>query len=578
MCGIAGFVNFVPRPQGVLLARAMSMANALMHRGPDAYGAWADPEAGFATGHRRLSIVDLSEAGAQPMVSSDGRWVISYNGEVYNAPEVRAELEAKGYSFRSHSDTEIILEACAEWGVRLAIPRFIGMFALCLWDRRERRLWLMRDWLGIKPLYWGRFGDLVIFGSELKALRAHDGWTPEIDRQAMAVFLRFGYVPAPLSIYRGVEKLAPGTILEVGPGEVPRIAPFWTLSETVGRALSSPFRGNDGEAEEALHELLGDAVRRRMVADVPIGAFLSGGIDSSTIAALMQEASNRPVRTFSIGFHEEGYDEARHAAAVAAHLGTDHTELYVTPDEARNVIPRLPEIYDEPFADASQIPTVLVSEMTRRHVTVALSGDGGDELWCGYDRYFQAAALRPFDSVPMPLRRLLAQVLELIPGRAWDTAALAVPARWRPTTSGHKVRRLTELLNADRERLYLELLSHWHDAGALLGEREPDTIVTDPALKRIAGDDMARLQYIDTLTYLPDDILCKVDRASMAVALEVRVPMIDHRVVELSWRMPRTMHVRHGKTKWLLRRLLARYVPDALVDRPKMGFSVPIDR
>jgi len=578
MCGIAGFVTFKPASADALAGWAKRMADAITYRGPDASGVWTDAGAGFATSHRRLSIVDLSEAGAQPMQSACNRYVISYNGEVYNAPEVRAELEALGYRFRGHSDTEVILESCAEWGVEKAIPRFIGMFALCVWDTQDRRLWLVRDRLGIKPLYWGRFDGLLVFGSELKALRAHQGWTAETDPQAISSYLRFGYIPSPLSIYRGIHKLAPGTMLTVAPEEEPRTIAFWQLNEVVKAARANPFRGDDQEAENALHAILGDAVRRRMVADVPLGAFLSGGIDSSTIVALMQEASARPIRTFSIGFHEQGYDEAQHAAAIANHLHTEHTELYVTPSEARDVIPRLPEIYDEPFADSSQIPTFLVSQMTRRHVTVALSGDGGDELFCGYGRYFHAAALQPqFNRVPPALRRLAARALEPIPTRAWDIVAGAIPPRWRPEGLGHKVSRLRDMLGDDNNRLYLQMLSHWHSPQDLSGQAEPPTIVTDPSIQRIAGDYMAQLQYIDTLTYLPDDILTKVDRASMAVSLEVRVPMIDHRVVAFAWQLPRFMQVRDGQSKWLLRRLLARFVPQSLIDRPKMGFGVPID-
>ena len=579
MCGITGFVDFRPAAEQALLGRATMMADTLRYRGPDAAASWADPAAGFATGHRRLSIVELSEAGAQPMISQSGRFVISYNGEVYNAAEIRPELEAKGYVFRGHSDTEVILEACAEWGVETTVRRLIGMFAFALWDRQTRRLWLVRDRLGIKPLYWGKFGDLLLFGSELKALRAHPGWPVEINRDAIAAFVRFNYIPGPHSIYRNVYKLPPGAILEIGPKGEPRIERFWTLDDAIERARSDPFHGSDAEAEEALATLLGDAVERRMIADVPLGAFLSGGIDSSTVVALMQSRSARPVRTFSIGFEEEEYNEAHHAKAVAQHLGTDHTELYVTHDEARDVIPRLPEIYDEPFADSSQIPTYLISALTRRYVTVALSRDGGEELFCGYTRYFHAKSLRPFLSkVPHPVRQVASSIIRTVPPSAWNRVQTMVPGARHWPNFGGKLHRLADILLHDEDKTYLQLLSHFHNPNALVNDgREPDTIIASSAVRRFIPDYVERMQYVDTLTYLPDDILTKVDRASMAVSLEARVPIIDHRVVELAWRFPARMRLRNGKSKWILRQVLRRFVPDELIDRPKMGFGVPID-
>jgi asparagine synthase (glutamine-hydrolysing) len=579
MCGVTGFVDFQPAAEAALLARATAMADTLVHRGPDAGASWADPNAGFATGHRRLSIVDLSAAGAQPMVSQSGRFVISYNGEVYNASEIRPELEAKGYTFRGHSDTEVILEACAEWGVHTTVRRLIGMFAFALWDRQAQRLWLVRDRLGIKPLYWGQFGNLLLFGSELKALRAHPGWPVEIDRDAIAAFVRFNYIPSPHSIYRNVYKLPPGAILETCARREPRIEPFWALDEAIRGARSDPFRGSDAEAEEALATLLGDAVERRMIADVPLGAFLSGGIDSSTVVSLMQANSARPVRTFSIGFQEQEYNEAHHAKAVARHLGTDHTELYVTPDEARDVIPRLPEIYDEPFADSSQIPTYLISALTRRYVTVALSGDGGDELFCGYNRYLHARSIRPYLSgLPYPVRRGASAFIRAVPPAAWNRTQRLLPARMRWPNIGGKLHKLAGVMLEDEDQTYLRLLSQFDRPRDLVnGGTEPPTIIASEAAKALVPDYVERMQYLDTLTYLPDDILTKVDRASMAVSLEARVPIIDHRVVELAWRFPARMRLRDGKSKWILRRVLRRFVPDALIDRPKMGFGVPID-
>ena len=577
MCGIAGFVDLRPAGEAALRRQAQAMAETLRHRGPDAGACWTDPEAGFATGHRRLSILDLSPAGAQPMVSQSGRFVISYNGEVYNAAELRPELEAKGHLFRGHSDTEVILEGCAEWGVETAVHRLIGMFAFALWDRQSRRLWLVRDRLGIKPLYWGKFGDLLLFASELKALRAHPGWPVEIDRDALTAFMRFGYVPAPHSIYRSIH--APGAIFAFdGRGE-PRIEHYWTLDDTIRRARHNPFTGNDAEAEEALASLLGDAVEGRMIADVPLGAFLSGGIDSSTVVALMQSRSARPVRTFSIGFEEEEYNEAPYAKAVAQHLGTDHTELYVTHEEARDVIPRLSEMYDEPFADSSQIPTYLISALTRRYVTVALSGDGGDELFCGYNRYFHALSIRPYVSiVPFWLRRAGSSAICAVPPRTWDRIQRLVPPSIRRPQFGEKLHKLANVILQDEDQTYRRLLSQFQEPQAIvLGGEEPATLIGSPHAREFMPDYVERMQYLDTLTYLPDDILTKVDRASMAVSLEARVPIIDHRVVELAWRFPSRMRFPNGKSKWILRRVLRRFVPDRLIERPKMGFGVPID-
>jgi asparagine synthase (glutamine-hydrolysing) len=590
MCGITGFVDFKPAAEATLRARATAMADTLRHRGPDAGASWADPSAGFATGHRRLSIVDLSEAGAQPMVSQSKQFVISYNGEVYNAAEIRPELQAKGYMFRGYSDTEVILEACAEWGVRATVHRLIGMFAFALWDRQAHRLWLVRDRLGIKPLYWGQFGKLLLFGSELKALRAHSGWPVEINRDAIAAFVRFSYIPTPHSIYRNVYKLPPGAILEVDSHSEPRIERFWTLDGVIEEARRNPFSGSDADAEEALATLLGDAVERQMIADVPLGTFLSGGIDSSTVVSLMQSKSTRPVRTFSIGFQEEKYNEAHHAKAVANHLGTDHTELYVTHDQARDVIPRLLDIYDEPFADSSQIPTYLISALARRHVTVALSGDGGDELFCGYSWYFQAQSrpylfslpqsVRPYlSTLPHPVFLAASHVIRAVPPWVWNHAQRIVPARMRRPNVGDKLHELAGvILLQDKDETYLQLRSRFPEPNDLVNDAtEPATIIASPAAKHFMPDCVERMQYLDTLTFLPDDILTKVDRASMAASIEARVPLIDHRVVELAWRFPARMRFRDGKSKWILRRVLRHFVPDALIDRPKMGFDVPID-
>ncbi len=556
------------------------MTEALHHRGPDAGDVFVDAAAGLALGHRRLSIVDLTPNGAQPMVSSCGRFVISYNGEVYNADELRPGLEAAGRRFRGHCDTEVIVEGAAVWGVEATVRRLIGMFAMALWDRRDRVLYLVRDRLGIKPLYWADFDGSVVFGSELKALRADDGWTPELDRNALASFLRLGYVPAPHAIYRGAHQLPPGAILAARETGDPVIEPYWSLADIARDGQAARLDVSEDEAADRLDALLRDAVGRRMVADVPLGAFLSGGIDSSTVVALMQAQSTRPVRSFSIGFRERGFDEAGHAAAVARHLGTDHTELYVEPEHAMSVIPRLATMYDEPFADSSQIPTFLVSEMTRRHVTVALSGDGGDELFAGYTRYFRGQTLwRMIDNMPRAARELAAAGVRAVSPSAWTALGAVIPERRRPTQFGDKMHKLAGVLAGDAEAsaFYRQVVSQWVDpAQIVIGGVEPKGVLEDPRIKDIVPDFVERMQYLDTLTYLPDDILTKVDRASMAVALEARVPLLDHRVVAFAWSLPPAMKAGDGMGKRLLRRVLHRYVPPALVDRPKMGFGVPI--
>lgn len=580
MCGIAGFFESTGRTRAnELRAVGLAMAETLRHRGPDAQAVWVDETTGIALGHARLSILDLSETGAQPMHSSCGRFVISYNGEVYNVVELRAELEKAGRSFRGHSDTEVIVEGFAVWGVKETVERLIGMFALATWDRRDRRLWLVRDRLGIKPVYWGFHNGRLLFASELKSLRAVPRWRGTLDRNALAAYLRYGYVPAPASIFQGINKLMPGTLLEYSGAGEPRIHAYWSLDAVAEAGRRDPLDLPDEEAAERLESLLADAVKRRLVSDVPLGAFLSGGVDSSTVAALMQVASSRPMRTFSIGFHEQSYNEAHHAKEVAAHLGTNHEEMYVTPSEAREVIPRLPTIYDEPFADSSQIPTYLVSRMTRRHVTVALSGDGGDELFAGYNRYTSglrlASAIR---GLPKAARQMLAASIRAVPPGIWDGVFSAVPARMRPRQPGDKMHKLAAVLPEDAIGFYRHLISQWDGAWRLVvGAKEPYHSLFDPAIRGRFDSDLSWMQFLDTRTYLPDDILTKVDRASMAVSLEARVPLIDHRVVELSWRLPEHQKVRNGTGKWLLRQVLYKHVPKALIERPKMGFGVPVD-
>ena len=580
MCGIAGILDLSGKAgSGVSPETLSAMCETLRHRGPNDDGTWIDAATGIGLGHRRLAIIDLSEAGAQPMVSSCERFVISYNGEIYNAPELRSELEATGRRFSGHSDTEAIVEGCAAWGVEATVERLNGMFAFAVWDRSERVLYLVRDRLGIKPIYWARIGGLLLFGSELKALRAHPGWHPELNRDALAAYMRYGYVPSPLTIYQGVNKLPPGTILRARAGQEPRITPFWDLEQVAVEGQRNRLPENGHEAADRLDTLLNDAVRRRMVADVPLGAFLSGGIDSSLVVALMQANSTRPVRTFTIGFSERDYDEARHAASVARHLGTDHTELYVSPGHALETITRLPEIYDEPFSDPSQVPTFLIAEMTREHVTVSLSGDGGDELFAGYNRHIQARIFVPLlERMPRRLKALGAGGIRSLSHSAWDALFMAIPERWRPPQAGDKMHKLAALLTEDGQGFYQSLVSHWREPERIVtGGREPDGLLSDPRIREFVPDFIERMQYLDTLTYLPDDILTKVDRASMAVSLEARVPLLDHRVVAFSWSLPPAMKARKGVGKWLLRQVLYRYVPPELVDRPKMGFGVPID-
>jgi asparagine synthase (glutamine-hydrolysing) len=567
-------------PSEALERIGRAMSDSLLHRGPDAGGVWTDAGAGIALGHRRLSIIDLSPGGAQPMVSACGRYVISYNGEVFNFLELRKELGQQGVQFRGGSDTEVIIEGAARWGLAATVKRLIGMFAFALWDRETRTIALVRDRLGIKPVYYLASDALFAFGSELKAFRMCPGWSPAIDRDAFAAYLRFGYVPQPHSIYREVRKLPPGTILTLAPGKVPVIDRFWDARRVAIDGIAKwGHVPDEREAVDRLDALLRDAVRRRMVADVPLGAFLSGGIDSSTVVALMQAESNRPVRTFSIGFHEQGYDEAAHAKAVATHLGTDHTELYVEPGHAFDVIPKLPEWYDEPFADSSQIPTFLVAEMTRRHVTVALSGDGGDELFAGYNRYFWAEAIwRRLGRIPTPLRNAGAAALRSLSPATWNCLFSVVPERIRPPQPGDKLHKLARMLGRDGpDAIYRRLISLSEPDSIALSGREPPDVLSDESVGRDIASFTARMQFVDTVTYLPDDILTKVDRATMAVSLEGRVPLLDHRVVEYAWTLPLSLKIRNGKGKWALRQVLNRYVPEALVDRPKMGFGVPID-
>jgi asparagine synthase (glutamine-hydrolysing) len=582
MCGIAGMVDWrAATSADALRSIADAMIETVRHRGPDAGDVWVEAEGGVALGQRRLAIIDLSPGGAQPMHSADRRFVITFNGEIYNYRDIRRELQAAGHPMRSDSDTEVLLEACALWGVEAAIERAIGMFAFALWDRKTRSLTLARDRLGIKPLYYAASPERILFASQLKAFRPAPHWKPTIDEDAVVGYLRHAYIAQPRTIYREAEKLAPGHILTLRQGSTSSPKCFWDLRDiaVAGQRRNDPVP-DPREAADRLDALLRDSVKLRMIADVPLGAFLSGGIDSSTVVALMQAQSTRAVKTFSIGFHESGYDEAQCAKQVAAHLGTDHTEFYVEPRHALDVIPHLADWFDEPFADPSQIPTYLVSELTRKHVTVALSGDGGDELFAGYNRYVWAERLaRAVNLVPRPLRGASAAALRALAPQTWNRLFGFVPNAWRPALPGDKLHKITTLLdNPQPDAIYRRLVSQWErpEEVAAAG-REPRGPMWDPTIARDFHDLVPRMQFLDMITYLPDDILTKVDRATMAVGLEGRVPLLDHRVVAYSWSLPLEFKLRGGRSKWLLRQVLDRYVPRSLIDRPKMGFGVPID-
>ena len=587
MCGIGGILDTNATHSGQERLRLLTkMMRAIRHRGPDDFGVWEDAAVGIALGHRRLSIVDLSMSGHQPMASVCGRYVTSFNGEIYNFPSLREDLEIRGHRFRGQSDTEVMLAAFSEWGIEATVRRLNGMFAIALWDRETRRLHLVRDRMGEKPIYYGWIGKSFVFGSELKAIRAHPQFHGTIDRGAVGLFMRHNYIPAPSSIYEGIFKVPPGTIVTITPGAggAPEVHTYWSVAVAAEQGRAKPFAGTLNQAIACLDELLRDAIKLRMVADVPLGAFLSGGVDSSTIVALMQAQSSAPIRTFSIGFHEPAYNEAPFAKAVAEHLGTDHTEVYVSPSQAMEVIPKLPTIYDEPFSDSSQIPTYLISQLTKSKVTVALSGDGGDELFGGYDRYFHVASLwRTVQSLPLPLRRHAARSLVRVPSQAWSVLggiAGAMYPKWgRNRKPAEICQHLVDLLAAQSlEHLYQGAVSHWkHPSEVVVGLTEPATMLTDRACWSRSPDPFDRMTFLDLQTYLPDDILVKVDRASMAVSLEARVPFLDHRLVEFACQLSTDMKVRQGRGKYLLRQVLHRYVPQSLIDRPKMGFGIPID-
>jgi asparagine synthase (glutamine-hydrolysing) len=582
MCGIAGFLNYRGSADASPLLRRM--AATIAHRGPDDVGVWCEAAHGLGLAHRRLSILDLSPAGHQPMVSPSGRYTLVFNGEIYNHIALREAIA--GQPWRGHSDTETLLAAFDCWGIEASLKKTVGMFALAIWDRETACLSLARDRMGEKPLYYGWQGTVFLFGSELKALKAHPAFCGEINRDALALYMRHNYIPAPYSIYCDIFKLLPGSYVTIPLGVVGGVpsAPtfYWSVMDVAQMPLRTGL--SDAEAVTELERHLQDAIGAQMVADVPLGAFLSGGIDSTMIVALMQSQSSRPIKTFTIGFHEKGYNEAEHAHAVAAHLGCEHTEFYVSSEQAMAVIPRLPDLYDEPFADSSQIPTFLVAELARNHVTVSLSGDGGDELFGGYNRYFWADRLwRGLGRVPQPLRAGLARGLQAPSPTTWNRlfefAGFALPQRWRYANLGDKLHKLAEVVAAKSpEEVYLYLVSQWKQPeDVVLGSREPPTVLTECGRSPMLDSFVERMMYLDQMSYLPDDILVKVDRAAMGVSLETRVPMLDHRLVEFAWQLPMHMKIRDGQGKWLLRQVLYRYVPRGLIERPKMGFGVPID-
>lgn len=588
MCGITGVFKSSGIDEQVLEA----MCAALEHRGPNSKGVWLCSSRSLALGHSRLAILDLSDAGQQPMLSQCRRYVIAFNGEIYNHLSLREQLAETGFdiSWRGHSDTETLLECFSKWGVEKTLVQTVGMFAIALWDTEQKVLTLTRDRVGEKPLYWGWSGDTLLFGSELKALKVHPAFKPEVDRNALTLLLRHCYIPAPYSIYRGIGKLMPGHWVSIPLGGGVELAkkalpqPYWTINQVVERGLNQPFSGSPEVAVDALENRLTESIGEQMLSDVPLGAFLSGGIDSSTVVSLMQAQSSRPVKTFTIGFQEGGYNEAVHASEVAKHLGTEHHELYVSSRDALSVIPKLPEIYCEPFGDSSQIPTFLVSCIAKQDVTVALSGDGGDELFGGYNRYVAAQKVwGPVQKLPPFVRSMAASGLRALTPAQWDKLfeklKPVLPRKLQLAIPGEKARKLSEVLSlTDGHAFYRQLTSHWTDPGSIvIGGSEPETLITNPN----AWPDTDCLEHammaMDAQTYMADDILTKVDRAAMAVSLETRVPMLDHRVIELAWQMPLEYKIRNGQGKWLLRQVLYRHVPKELIERPKMGFGIPLD-
>jgi len=596
MCGITGFIDILHRKGDDELQNiCRQMTDTVRHRGPDDSGILVDAEAGVAFGHRRLSIIDLSSGGHQPMSSQSGRYVISYNGEVYNYKDLRCELQNSGYVFRGGSDTEIMLAAIDQWGFKNALARFNCMFAFSLLDRRNRTLFLVRDRLGIKPLYYGLVGNDFVFASELKAIKSHPGFNNEIDRDSVALMMSYSYIPAPRSIYKNINKLLPGRMIEINIDELrknndchnlSKIRPhtYWSVSDTARNGILEPLNESEEQTLERFDFLLRDSVKLRMISDVPLGVFLSGGIDSTIITALMQAQSSAKVKTFSIGFSEEQYNEAVYASEIANYLGTEHTELYASPNDAIALIPEMPKLYDEPFADDSQIPTFLVSKLARKHVTVCLSGDGGDEIFGGYNRYVRWNHIPVImKKYPAFTRRALQIVVETIPPHLWNRffagVGTFIPEKYHYRQPGEKFHKFVKIINSSsRDEMHMLLASSWLGTDKVVINNSSDevSIVTDHFPD--VGNFGQEMMFVDTIGYLPDDILTKVDRASMGVSLEVRVPLLDHRIVELAFKLPMKMKINKRCGKWLLRKILNKYVPAELMERPKKGFAIPLEK
>lgn len=576
MCGLSGFwspkSNF---SEDRLEKLALHMSIPLTPRGPDGSGVWVDAAHQIAFSHRRLAILDLSPAGVQPMASRSGRFIITYNGEVFNSTDLQAALQEKGATFRGHSDTEVIVEAVEAWGVQGTVEKLIGMFAFALWDKQEETLYLVRDRLGIKPLYWGYQKNTLMFGSTVSSLKAHPSMEKRLNEEALKAYMLYQYVPAPLSIYKDIHKLRPGHMGIFRKDHSPLIKPYWSLENVIQEARQTPFNGSEGEAVQALEELLKDVIKRRMLADVPLGAFLSGGVDSSLVVALMQAQSSAPVKTFSIGFELSQFNEAPYAKAVASHIGTDHHEMYFSMKEASSLVSCIVDWYDEPFADSSQLPTYLVSKIAREKVTVALSGDGGDELFAGYNRYHMGWNYWKYlQQVPFFLRKSLAFCLHKTPTKMWEIINQCVPSL--PHSLAIRRQKFAQILQVNTLLDYYQSLIRTEGSAfdyLRMPSSLPPSFAPHPALQH----PIEQMQYWDTLTYLPDDILTKVDRASMAVSLEARVPLLDHRLVDFAWRLPLHMKIRNGQGKWALRQVLYKYVPASLIERPKMGFGIPLE-
>jgi asparagine synthase (glutamine-hydrolysing) len=556
---------------------ADAMANTLRDRGPDGGELWCDAGAGIALAHRQHALTDRWPAARQPLISSCGRFVLSCDGEVYNASELIPELRAAGREFPGLSDMEVIVEGAAAWGIETTARRLNATFAAALWDRELRVLHLFRDRLGMRPLYWAHSGNLFLFGSELKALRACASFEAELDRDVVVAFLRRRCVPGPYTIYRGARMLELGAILSLKADGDHVIRRYWSLEETARSGQQNRFDGSEAEAAQRLDELLRDAVARR-IGNAPIGTFLSGGIDSSTMLALLQAVGTKPAQSFSVGFQEREFNEADHAGAVARHLGAEHSALYVSPEHAGELIPRLPEMYDEPMADVSQIPTYFLAKLARQHVPVAFTGDGGDELFGGYERYLQATdLLRHIRRLPLPARRAAKATIRLMPAIFWTRLSVALPTALRPPHFGDKLHMLARILTGDADDIYRLIVSYWQDPETMVpGGHEPPGLPRDPRVKSFIPDHVERMQYFDTLTILPDGALTKVDRAASAAALHIRMPFLDPSLVDFSWTLPPGMKLRGRTNKWLLRQVLYRYVPPQILERPKMGFDVPI--